>query len=640
MHGGPGRGNDMCGISVILNLDRASRADPAVLGAMCEAIHHRGPDESGVYLDGQVGLGSRRLRIIDLSTGRQPIRNEDGTVWVVFNGEIYNYRELRHNLEEAGHRFTTNTDTETIVHLYEQYGGACVEHLRGMFVFAVWDARRRRLLLARDRLGIKQLYYTVHGGTLYAGSEIKCLLAVPEIKRVIDPEAMAAYFRYLYIPGERTIFNGIIRLRAGHILTCENGGITAERFWSLRPAPVEHLREDEAVAIFREKFDEAVRIRLVSDVPLGAFLSGGIDSSAVVGVMARHSSRPVQTFTIGYEGQGIVYDEREEARLVAERFHTDHHEFVIRPDVREIIPAVVQAFDEPFADSSAIPNYYISRLTRQHVTVALSGLGGDEVSGGYERYLGVLLAERYRRVPRLVRDRLVAPLVRSFPDSARGAWGVDRAKRFIEGIDCEPAERYERYVSAFTPAELRRLLRSGIVGTGGNGGEAAEVGRVFRSLAGVDILTRMLFTDLALYIPDDLLVLTDRMSMAHALEVRVPFLDHPLLEFVATLPSHLKLRGFTKKYLLKRAFADLLPGEILTRKKKGFSLPLSVWFRGDLRDYLTDWLAPGVVRRLELLDERVVARLLDEHLRGRHNHENKLWALLIFVIWHELYMRR
>jgi asparagine synthase (glutamine-hydrolysing) len=607
---------------------------------MCDVIHHRGPDEEGFYVNGDIGLGIRRLKIIDLATGQQPIHNEDRSVWIVFNGEIYNYKELRVALQKKGHCFYTQTDTEVIVHLYEEQGDECANSLRGMFAFALWDVRSRRLLLARDRLGIKQLYYTINHGALYVGSEIKCLLSVPEIQRTIDPEAMAAYFRYLYIPGERTIFAGITRLPAGHRLICENGKVRRERFWSLNPAPLKNLREEEAVAVFREKFDEAVRIRLVSDVPLGAFLSGGIDSGAVVGVMAQYSSRPVQTFTIGYEEQEGVYDERKEARVIAERFGTDHHEFVVKPDVQEIIPAVIQAFDEPFADASAIPNYYISKLTRDHVTVALSGLGGDEIAAGYERYAGVLLAERYRLVPRAIREGLVAPLVRSLPDSARGAWWVDRAKRFVEGIDCEPAERYEQYVSAFAPDELQEFLHPIADGRdifNGNG-KVGEVGKTFRSLVGLDPLTQMLFTDLAVYIPDDLLLLTDRLSMAHSLEVRVPFLDHELIEYTATLPPELKLRGFTKKYLFKRAFADLLPRETLWRKKKGFSLPLSVWFRHHLRDYLTDWLAPSMVRRLGLFDEGVVARLLDEHLRGRHNYERQLWALLVFVIWHHLYV--
>ncbi|HEU5322138.1 MAG TPA: asparagine synthase (glutamine-hydrolyzing), partial [Methylomirabilota bacterium] len=590
--------------------------------------------EEGFHVDGQVGLGVRRLRIIDLATGQQPIHNEDKTVWVVFNGEIYNYRELRRRLEAAGHHFYTRSDTETIVHLYEEHGDDCVRELRGMFTFALWDVRRRRLLLARDRAGEKQLYYTVRDGALVFGSEIKCLLQDPGAAPPLDGAALRDYFTYLYIPGEQTIFAGIRRLAAGHRLVWEGGRCATAPYWRLTPAPRAAAAETEVVDEFARRFREAVEMRLVSEVSLGAFLSGGIDSSAVVGVMAGLSAQPVKTFTIGYEGEGIAYDERAFARVVAERFATDHHEFVVAPRIAEIVPDVVRAFDEPFADSSAIPNHYIAKLTRQHVTVALSGVGGDEVGGGYERYLGVLMAEHYARLPRALRDGVIAPLVRRLPDPRGGTLTMDRLKRFVAGADGDVLARYERYVSAFTAAERRALFVPGAAA--GEDGPSA-LARSFAGLAAHDPLTRMTFSDLAMYLPDDLLVLTDRLSMAHSLEVRAPFLDHELLEFVATIPASLKIRGWTKKYLLKRAFAPLLPAHILHRKKKGFSIPLAAWFRGPLRSFLLDGLAAPRLKRLGLFDERWVARLVDEHLACRQNHENKLWALLVFTVWHDLY---
>jgi asparagine synthase (glutamine-hydrolysing) len=617
--------------------DPERRVEPAWVKALCDVIAHRGPDEDGAWVAGEAGLGIQRLKIIDLSTGRQPIHNEDRTVWIVFNGEIYNYRELRDRLAARGHRFYTKSDTETIVHLYEDHGDDCVTFLNGMFAFALWDTRSRKLLLARDRVGEKQLYYTLDGDGITFGSEIKVLLRDPARARRIDPVALRDYFTYHYVPGERTMFDGIRRLPPGHVLAYEGGKAVLSRYWELSPAPRAVVDEVAAAEEFRERFCRAVRMRLVSDVPLGAFLSGGIDSSAVVAAMAGVGSGPVRTFTIGYEGEGRAYDERRWARLVAERFGTDHHEFVVRPDIAAIVPEVVRAFDEPFADASAIPTWYISKLTRQHVTVALSGVGGDELGGGYERYLGVLLAERYRHVPRALRG-LVASVVRRLPDSRNGTLGVDRAKRFVDGVDCGLQERYRRYVSTFSRQELGGLL--GPLGPADGASDDDALARAFASADGLDPVTVMMAADVATYLPDDLLVLGDRLSMAHSLEVRAPFLDHELMEFAASLPARLKVRGWTKKYLMRRAFAPMLPRAVLHRSKKGFSIPLAVWFRSTLRGFLTDWLYPTRVRRLGCLDDRMVARLIDEHLTYRQNHEQKLWALLVFAVWHAEYMER
>ena len=604
---------------------------------MTGVMQHRGPDEDGFHFNGEIGLGMRRLKIIDLSTGRQPIHNEDETVWLVFNGEIYNYQDLQAMLEKQGHRFYTRTDSEPIVHLYEEYGEKCVEWLRGMFAFALWDSRRKRLLLARDRVGVKQLYYSVGDESLVFGSEIKCLLQDPAKKRGVDLKALREFFTYLYIRGEATIFEGIRRLPPGHLLVCEGSKRSLIRYWELQPRPRQDADEREVLEQFRGLFREAVRLRLMSDVPLGAFLSGGIDSSAVVAEMAMLSSGPVKTFTIGYEAEGMWYDERRYARMVAERYATEHHEFVVRPQVADIIPTIIRSFDEPFGDSSTIPSYYVSKMTREHVTVALSGLGGDEVGAGYERYLGGLVAERYEKIPRLIRENLIANLVNRLPDSGRGL-GIDRLKRFVAGAKYPFPERYRRFLSTFTPEQLERLLVPEVRG----GSEADPSGDgfagIFHKLRSQDTLTQMVFADISTYLPDDLLVLTDRLSMIHSLEARVPFVDHELLEFVATIPSRLKLRGWTKKYLLKKAFSSILPKEVLWRQKKGFSVPLAVWFRGALRPFLLDWLQEARIKRLGYFEPQEVSRLIDEHLARRHNHENKLWALVVFTIWHQLYM--
>lgn len=627
----------MCGIAGVAYADLKHPVEQSRIKELCDVIRHRGPDEEGFYVHSGIGLGVRRLRIIDLATGQQPIHNEDKTVWTVFNGEIYNYRQLRGELARKGHQFYTQSDTEAIVHLYEEYGEECVNRLTGMFAFALWDSKRKRLLLARDRIGEKQLYYSVSDGSLVFGSEIKCLLRYSAETRPLDRRALREFFTYLYITGERTIFEGIRRLPPGHHLVYEKGKCSISRYWQLEARPQAAMRDEDAVDEFRYRFRQSVHQRLMSDVPLGAFLSGGIDSSAVVGTMAELSSRPVKTFTVGYEAEGMSYDERAFARLVAQRFGTDHHEFVVAPQIEDLIPELVRSFDEPFGDSSAVPSYYISKLTREHVTVALSGVGGDEVGGGYERYLGVLLAEHYKRVPRMVREGLVARLINALPDSRHGGLARARVKRFIAGIDCDVRDRYQRYVSTFSPEESDRLFLPVLREQFQHGGTDNGLTQAFDRLRHHDPLTQMTVADFDMYLPDDLLVLTDRLSMAHSLEIRAPFLDHSLLEFVATLPSRLKVRGWTKKYLLKKAFAPLLPREVLWRRKKGFSIPLAVWFRGALRPLLLDWLAEDRVKRVGLFDERFVTTLVREHLACRQNHENKLWALLIFMIWHDLY---
>ncbi len=628
----------MCGIAGIVNADRLRVEGKASLKEMCDVIAHRGPDDEGFYFSEKAGLGIRRLSIIDLETGHQPVLNEDGTAAVVLNGEIYNYAELRRDLIEKRHRFTTQGDTETIVHLYEEYGDECVSRLRGMFCFALWDDKRQRLLLARDRVGIKQLYYAERNGQLAFGSEIKCVLQTPGFERRINPTSIAAYLTFLYAPAPATIFEGVFELPPAHTLVWEQGQIRLRRYWQLEYRPDGGHSEGYYLDGLLAKLTNAVKSHLVSDVPLGAFLSGGIDSGIVVALMTEVLGGPVETFTVGFEGGYAFYDERREAQLVADRYRSRHHEFVVRPDVLEILPRIVTAFDQPHADSSAVPNYYICQLACQHVTVALSGMGGDEVAGGYERYLGVLLGERYRAIPPLIR-RVVARGVGLLPDlGGKGRFSARRLKRFVHSVEYDPCVAYLTLLSTFDPQELQQLLVGQWRDELKHFSPQDVLVQVFRESQSNDLVHEMLYADLAGYLPGDLLPLTDRMSMAHSLEVRVPYLDHEVLEFAATIPAELKIHKLAKKYILKRVAQKLLPAQLLREEKKGFSIPLSFWLRGELRSLVEAQLAPGRLAQMGYFDLGVVARILKEHFSARANHENKIWALVIFTLWHDLYM--
>ncbi len=625
----------MCGIVGIHSLGGPIPIDPGLLAAMNDTITHRGPDSAGMHVEsGRVGLAMRRLAIIDVAGGAQPIGNEDGSVWIVFNGEIYNFAELRALLEARGHRFRTHTDSETIVHAYEEYGVDCVHKLRGMFAFAIWDARCRRLVLARDRVGIKPLFYTQLGGQLVWASEIKALLCHPELKRTLRPAAVNHYLTYLYVPAPLTMFDGIEELRAGHVLVAEAGEITVRPYWQLRYDVDPSMSLDEATEGLRAQLDEAVRIRLISEVPLGAFLSGGIDSGTVVALMARHSDAPVRTFSIGYASGGDAFDERAFARELAERYGTAHREFEMAPDLVDVLPRLVESFDQPFADSTAIPTWYLSQLTREHVTVALSGLGGDELAAGYERHRGALLAERLGWMPQWSR-RLMTALADSVPEPRSGSQWVARGKRFARLATTQPFDaRYFGMLEQHSLSLRRALLSPEIA----EQIDLDEPRTHFQSYADLvddaDPLNRALFADLKLYLPGDLLPLTDRMSMAHSLEVRVPFLDHELLEFVARIPPAYKLRRGTRKFILRRAARDLLPASFFSRRKMGFSAPLAVWFRQELREFVEDTLAPQTLRDAGVFRPEAVRRMLDDHYARRVNYDNQIWALLFFTAWH------
>lgn len=628
----------MCGIAGIVSAQGLDDGDPLTLRRMCNVIVHRGPDDEGRYLATNAALGIRRLSIIDLQTGHQPILNEDKSLAVVLNGEIYNYQELRGDLERRGHRFATQGDTETIVHAYEDYGEECVRHLRGMFCFALWDEKRQKLLLARDRVGIKQLYYAQADGRFAFGSEIKCLLELPGFPRRVNPAHLAAFLTFLYVPAPGTIYQKIFELPPAHYLVWEQGRVRVQRYWKLTYQDDGGHPESFYLEGLLSKLTDAVRSHLVSDVPLGAFLSGGIDSGTVVALMSAAMKEPVETFTVGFEGNYGFYDEREDAGLVARRYKTHHHEFLVRPNVSDVLPKIVGAFDQPHGDSSAVPNYYICKMARTRVTVALSGMGGDEMVGGYERYLGVLLGDHYRSLPAVIR-RAVARGTGLLPDwGGKGRISAARLKRFVRSAERDAPRAYLQLISTFDQQELREVLDPALAEGLQEFAPEEMILETFQNSGSESPLNSMLYTDVVGYLPGDLLPLTDRMSMAHSLEVRVPFLDHELLEFAATIPPEMKIRRLTKKYILKKAAANLLPEQILHGKKRGFSIPLAFWLRGELKNFVEERLSPDRVSKLGYFNPKKVSALLQEHNSGRANHENKIWALLVFALWHDVYM--
>ncbi len=632
----------MCGICGVLSLDAGPLPPQSreTVKSMTDALVHRGPDDEGAYSDEQVVLAMRRLSIIDLATGHQPLSNEDRSVWTVYNGEIFNFPELRRELEEAGHRFSTRSDTEVIVHLYEEAGEDFVHRLNGMFAIALWDTKRRKLVLVRDRLGIKPLHTLEWKGRLYFASEIKALLRTG-FPREMDLEALSQFFTFEYIPAPRTIFKGIRKLLPGQMMIVQNGRVETRRYWDVRyaaEAPSAESRSEESWAEeIYERLKGAVRRRLISDVPLGVFLSGGIDSSAVTALMAEVSSGPVRSFSIGFQEE--TFNELPWARVVAERFRTEHTEFVVGPDqVRELVPVLAGCLDEPLADASCIPTYIISKLARRHVTVALAGDGGDELFAGYDTHKAYRLARLYRRVPAFLRKGLVRPVVRRLPASAKRLSFEFKAKKFISGVEHRPEVANILWWGAYGPEEKSQLFSSGLRAALAEERLFEPVDYWLSSAPADDTLDRICYLDLKLYLQDDLLVKVDRMSMANSLEIRAPFLDYTFVEFAATIPPALKLKGFSSKYILRKMLRGLLPQEILAKKKIGFDIPLGDWIRKGLRDFVLETLAPENLRKHGLFEPRFVARVLDEHFRGRHNHRQLLWPLIIFQSWHDRYL--
>lgn len=623
----------MCGIAGIARTEIGAVVDAAEIGRMCQTIIHRGPDDEGIYTKGAVGLGMRRLSIIDLSGGRQPIHNEDETVWVVFNGEIYNFPELRVELEKRGHRFYTHTDTEVIVHLYEDYGADCVRKLRGMFAIALYDERQRTLLLARDRLGKKPLHYALARGGLLFGSEIKTILAVaPELKET-SLEGLLHYFAVGYVPDPLTAFTRIAKLPPGCLAEFSNGRLTVREYWDLPTYGThEPESEEECLEELEKRLAEAVRIRLISDVPLGALLSGGTDSSTIVGLMARASSKPVQTFSIGFRNGD--YNEADYARIVAKTFGTNHHELIIEPKIGQTLDELTRSLEEPFGDSSILPTYYVSRLARQHVTVALSGDAGDELFAGYDRYPINLRRQVFDLIPAPIGHlyrRHVYPLL---PRTVRG-------RKFAFNISLPTRERFLDGI-AFLPSKGREssLFSDDFVASVANLDDPLDLfRRYFKDAPASDLLSQFLYVDTKTYLTADILAKVDRMSMATSLEVRVPLLDHIFLEWVTRLPSHWKLRDGKQKYIFKRLAERVgVPREVLYRRKQGFSLPLEHWIRGELGDELPQILLEPRTLQRGYFNPASVRRLLKEHLQGRFNHAGRLWQLLILELWHRNFL--
>jgi asparagine synthase (glutamine-hydrolysing) len=625
----------VCGIVGITRVDKG-QVDRALVSRMCESIIHRGPDEDGFYFNEGVGLGMRRLAIIDLAGGQQPIHNARRTAWIVFNGEIYNYKELRASLEKLGHRFYTNCDTEAIVHAYDQYGSDCPKHLRGMFAFAIWDEEKQELFLARDRVGKKPLLYADVGGDLVFGSEFIALLMHPGISREIEPRAIDAYLSFMCVPAPLTAYKQIRKLEPGHWLRWRNGVIKIERYWQPDFSRKLDIGEEEAGERALEILRDAVRARLMSDVPLGAFLSGGVDSSAIVALMSELSSEPVKTFSIGFEEQD--FSELHHARRVAEHLGADHHEFIVRPAALEILPTLIEHYGEPYADGSAIPTYYVARETRKHVTVALNGDGGDECFGGYERYAGMRLAERYHKVPAVLRRGLIEQAVEFVPEMGNYAKRVQTAKRFVRAAGLPKVERYFRWVSALQHEDKQELY-SAEFSRDLERFDASDVLRPwFAKANGSGVLDATLLTDMMTYLPNDLLVKVDIASMAVSLEARSPFLDHHVIEFAASLPENLKVRGTTTKYLLKRMLKHLLPSENIERPKMGFGTPLGPWFRGQLQGFLRETLLSEKALKRNLFKPESVLRLVDLHTQGRRDIGAQLWTLSMLELWFQRFI--
>jgi len=624
----------MCGIYGMLHLDGAPAAADA-LRPMARLTVHRGPDDEGVYADGPLAFGMRRLSIIDVAGGHQPLSNEDGTLSLIANGEIYNYQALRSELTAQGHRFRTASDCETIVHLYEQHGDAFVERLNGMFAFALWDARRQRLLLGRDRLGIKPLYLWNDGRRLIFASEAKAILALPGMRAELDPAALSGYLMLGYVPAPQSIFRGLRKLAPATVLSAERGQVGERRYWRVAAEIDRAPSEDEWIERVRARLEQSVRMQMVSDVPIGAFLSGGVDSSAVVAFMSAASDRPVKTYAIGFGGGAAeeYYNELPYARKVAQRFGTDHHEILVRPDVTALLPKLLWQMDEPIADTAFITTYLVSQFARRDVTVILSGVGGDELFGGYRRYLGSHYQAYFDRLPSGLR-RAASALGERLPGDRHSPLlnALRLAKGFLSTAGLPFDERYRSYVEVFPDDAARALLRHP------RHDEHDALADAFAAAGSSDELNQMLSVDAQTQLPDDLLLLTDKMSMAVSLECRVPLLDHELVELAARMPQEVKIRGGRLKHALKAALSDILPTDILERKKRGFGTPMGAWLKGDLAPLVRELLSPASIEARGLFRPPEVAALIAAHGANRLDGTDRLLTLLNLEIWARMYL--
>lgn len=625
----------MCGISGTYGF-----SDKGLLKRMCDVITHRGPDDEGYYTDTEVGLGMRRLSIIDLAGGHQPIHNEDKSIWVVFNGEIYNFLELRAELEKRGHRFYTKTDTEVMVHAYEEYGEGFVSQLTGMFAFGLWDSRARRLILARDRVGIKPLYFKWKEGRLWFASEIKAILE-SGCSREMDLLALHQYLSFAHVPAPYTIFKGIKKLLPGHMLVCADGDMTIRQFWDLSKKPQNGISWKDAKQETFSLLEECVRSHLIADVPLGAFLSGGIDSSAIVGLMAKHSDRPVRTFSLGFEARARHFDELHYARLAAQRFGTEHLEIPVTVDVVKLLPKVIWHFDEPFANDTALILYQLSKEVRQHVTVALAGTGGDEVFAGYPRYIGMKWAEIYALAPRFLRQILADFLTATVSEKVDGRHLNRRLREFVQGGLKSPEDRYISWITYFSEEAKQQLSSDWFKALVGDYDGAMTLRQYLQNpYNDVNYHDTIFYADIKTYLPNDQLEYNEKMSMAHALELRVPFCDHRLIEFSARLPMNLKVRGFKNKALLKETLRGFLPDAIIDRPKLGLHAPVGIWLQSELKPLVANLLSKETVERRGYFRYEAIDNMINLHQIGKRDFSWQLWMLLILEVWHRMYLDR
>ncbi len=614
----------MCGITGIVDITGGNTVDVETLRSMCRAIRHRGPDDQGEWCNGKAGIGMRRLSIIDLATGHQPISNEDNKCWIVFNGEIYNFLELRKELESRGHIFKTNSDTETIIHLYEEHRESCVNHLRGMFSFAIWDEKEQKLFLARDRLGIKPMHYFFDGQYFVFGSEIKSILKSGLVKAEVYPQALVNYFFCGYIPDPDTMFMGIKKLPPGHLLTLQGDKLTIRQYWNIRFRPDDSQPEEYFIERIIELMREAVRIRLVSEVPLGAFLSGGTDSSLVVALMAQEMSEPVKTFSIGFEHQ--KFNELPYARMVAERYGTDHHEEVVRADAEAVIFDLIKQFDEPFADSSAIPTYYVSKMTKQWVTVSLSGDGGDEFFGGYDHYRESLISKLGNTLPSAIKKGILRNLVRILPEEA---WGINTMRYLSCSREEQIFWKYTKKLSLLHNEVFHEELAERVKTTNPSGMFLPYL----KKTRDMDRFTRLQYLDTKMYLPGDILTKVDRTSMLVSLEARVPLLDHKLVEFAATIPTRYKISNGVTKYLLKKIGERFLPREVIYRPKQGFAVPIQLWINNEWAEMSHELVLGERALARKNFNPKFLHRIMSEHHRGRRDHSHIIWALMVLELW-------
>lgn len=628
----------MCGICGKISLN--SRVDEALMRKMCGVLTHRGPDSEGIYVNGlNVGLGHRRLAVIDLSqAGHQPMTNEDGALWIVFNGEVYNFIELKETLEKKGHKFKSHTDTEAVLHLYEDKGVECLKDLRGPFAFAIWDDRKKLLFIARDRIGKKPLYYYYRNQTLIFGSEIKAILQDPEVNAEVNKPAITDYLSYGYTPTPETMFKGIMKLPPAHFMIYEKGNIKLEKYWELDFSKKVRLSEKDYCARTMDLLEECTRIRLISDVPLGAFLSGGIDSSAVVYMMNKLSSKPVKTFSIGFDEE--KYSELKYAKVIADRFKTEHHEYIVKPDAIELLPKLVWHYNEPYADSSALPSYYVAKMTRQEVTVALNGDGGDECFGGYERFMAARYAELINKAPIPFKKKIIEAVIKRIPESLEFKDFRTRLRRFLVMSSKPYRERHYNWVTIFRDSEKESLFTGEFNKEISGRNSFSCLDKAFDECGSKDIVDLVMSTDIKTNLLDDLLVKMDIATMANSLEGRSPFLDHKMMEFCAAMPSNMKIKGTKLKYILKKALSRALPKEILSRGKMGFGVPLNSWFRSELKDYSYGILMSGDCVNRGYFKKDAIKKILDEHAAGKANNGARIWALLFLELWHREFIDR